>query len=183
MKNVRRRVFVAFLLVAVGQAPTVYADPARSAATARPSAAARRSAVPAPATETVTAHDSGSGGTPELLAPEFSRCQKMPPGRRVKVTFKPDSEISDLIGWFSTVSCTGILISGPSIQGKKVTILSPQVITFGEAYSLFLGALDSVGLTVEPMGRFLRVIESSKARFSPLPLEKSPGGSARDDGP
>jgi hypothetical protein len=44
------------------------------------------------------------------------------------------------------------------------------LITPEEAFSLFLGALDSVGLTVEIMGNFLRVIETSRARFSPTPL-------------
>jgi general secretion pathway protein D len=108
------------------------------------------------------------------VAQEFNQCKKLKAGRRnLKLNLKPDSEIGDVIAWYASISCKGILIAGPSIQGKKVTILSPQLITPEEAYSLFLGALDSVGLTVEPMGEFLRVIEASKARFSPMPISRS----------
>jgi hypothetical protein len=104
-------------------------------------------------------------------ATEFNKCKPLRPGKRmVKLNLKPDSEISDLIAWISSITCKGIVIAGPPIQGKKVTILSPQLITPEEAFSLFLGALDSVGLTVETMGNFLRVIETSRARFSPTPL-------------
>jgi general secretion pathway protein D len=56
------------------------------------------------------------------------------------------------------------------LQGKKLTIVSPQLITPEEAYRLFFSALDSLGLTVEPTGKFLRVVENSKARFTPLPI-------------
>jgi general secretion pathway protein D len=102
---------------------------------------------------------------------EFNQCKPLRAGKRiVKLNLKPDSEISDLIAWISSITCKGILIAGTPIQGKKVTILSPQPITPEEAFSLFLGALDAVGLTIEPMGNFLRVIESSRARFSPMPF-------------
>ena len=53
---------------------------------------------------------------------------------------------------------------------KKVTIFSPVPITTAEAYRLFLAALDSVGLTVFPAGNFLRVIETPKAKTSPIPI-------------
>ena len=56
------------------------------------------------------------------------------------------------------------------VQGKKLTIISPELITPEEAYRLFFSALDSLGLTVEPTGKFLRVVENAKARFAPLPL-------------
>ena len=104
---------------------------------------------------------------------EFNQCRKLPAGKRIlKFNFKPDSEITDLIGWISTISCTQFLISGQTLAGKKVTVLSPQLITPEEAYRLFLGALESVGLTVEPMGRFLRIIETGRARFSNMPFYK-----------
>ena len=121
----------------------------------------------------------GLAGSPSVFAEpapaqEFNQCKKLKPGRRnLKVNLKPDSEIGDVIAWYASISCQGILIAGPAIQGKKVTILSPQLMTPQEAYSLFLGALDSVGLTVETMGEFLRVIETSKARFSATPLSTS----------
>jgi hypothetical protein len=39
---------------------------------------------------------------------------------------------------------------------------------------LFLDALDSVGLTVVPLGRVLRVIEVGDAKKSPIPLVVPP---------
>ena len=124
------------------------------------------------ASSAVTLQNTGEGGGLPGER-EFNQCKKLPPGRRIlKFNFKPDSEISDLVGWISTISCTQFLIAGPTLQGKKVTVLSPQLITPEEAYRLFLGALESVGLTVEPMGKFLRIVETGRARFSNLPVIK-----------
>jgi general secretion pathway protein D len=101
---------------------------------------------------------------------EFNSCKKLPAGKRiVKLNLKPDTEVMDLIGWISSITCTQFIVSVP-IQGKKLTIISPQLITPEEAYRLFFSALDSLGLTVEPTGKFLRVVENAKARFTPLPL-------------
>jgi hypothetical protein len=58
---------------------------------------------------------------------------------------------------------------------KKVTIFAPQLITPEEAYRLFLDALDSAGLTVERTGRFLQIIETAKAKSSPIPFYGSDG--------
>src|SRR5689334_6577368 len=33
----------------------------------------------------------------------FNQCRKLPPGKKVKVTLKPESELNDLIGWISTM--------------------------------------------------------------------------------
>ena len=101
---------------------------------------------------------------------EFNSCKKLPPGKRiVRLNLKPDTEVMDLIGWISSITCTQFLIGVP-VNGKKVTIIAPQLISAEEAYRLFISALDSVGLTVESTGRFLRVVENSKARFTPLPI-------------
>jgi general secretion pathway protein D len=145
-----------------------------------------RAATPQPAARPQPAPVEGapllpsSSSTVELPGEkEFNQCKKLPAGRRiVKFNFKPDTEIGDIVGWISAISCTQFLISGPILQGKKVTILSPQLITPEEAYRLFLGAIESVGLTIEPMGRFLRIVETSRARFTNLPFYKegqSPG--------
>jgi len=40
----------------------------------------------------------------------------------------------------------------------------PDRITPNEAYRLFLGMLDSVGLTVEHSGRFERIVETAKVK-------------------
>jgi general secretion pathway protein D len=42
--------------------------------------------------------------------------------------------------------------------------------TASEAYRMFLSSLDSMGLTVQPQGKVLKVIESNRARETAIPL-------------
>ena len=101
-------------------------------------------------------------------------CKRPAATTRFKVSMKPDTEVADLIAWYSALSCTATLTSNSlALAGKKITLITPVPVTMREVDELFLGALHSVGLTVEPMGNLLRVIESSKARSSPVPFEPS----------
>jgi len=98
-------------------------------------------------------------------------CRKQPPGKRLKLNLKPNTELRDLIAWIAAITCKQFVLPGTiSSAGKTVTIIAPQPLTAAEAYQLFLAALDSVGLTVYPSGRFLRVIETAKAKASPIPI-------------
>jgi general secretion pathway protein D len=127
-------------------------------------------AAPAPAPAAGPAKP-GAPGVVELPGEkEFNSCKKLPPGKRiVKLNLKPETDVIDLIGWISSITCSQFLVSIP-LQGKKVTVIAPQLITPEEAYRLFYAALESVGLTVEPSGKFLRIVESSRARFTTLPF-------------
>ena len=103
---------------------------------------------------------------------EFNSCKKFPAGKRiVKLNLKPDTELGDLISWISSITCKQFILPG-TIPGnsRKVTIVAPQLITPEEAYRLFLAALDSVGLTVEPSGKFLRIIETLRAKSTSIPV-------------
>ncbi|MGB8295136.1 MAG: type II secretion system secretin GspD, partial [Polyangia bacterium] len=101
---------------------------------------------------------------------EFNSCKKLPAGKRiVKLNLKPETDVIDLVGWISSITCSQFLVSIP-LTGKKVTIVAPQLITPEEAYRLFFAALESVGLTVEPSGKFLRIVETARARFTTLPF-------------
>ena len=98
-------------------------------------------------------------------------CRKLPPGKRVvRLTLKPETTVDDLIVWISSITCKQFIVPGGIGSGKTVTITSPELITPEEAYGLFLAALDSVGLTVYATGPFLRVIETAKAKTSPIPF-------------
>ena len=103
---------------------------------------------------------------------EFNSCKKFPAGKRiVKLNMKPDTELGDLIAWISSITCRQFLLPGTiPANSKKVTIVAPQLITPEEAYRLFLAALDSVGLTVEPSGKFLRIIETLRAKSTSIPV-------------
>ena len=129
---------------------------------------------PAPAPAPAAAKPGAAPAKPGVVElpgeKEFNSCKKLPPGKRiVKLNLKPESDVIDLIGWISSITCSQFLVSIP-LQGKKVTIIAPQLITPEEAYRLFFAALESVGLTVEPSGKFLRVVETARARFTTLPF-------------
>jgi len=105
-------------------------------------------------------------------SPATTTCRKLPSGKRVvRLSLKPDTEVGDLVIWISSITCRQFLFSGGiDVHGKKVTIFAPRLITPAEAYGLFLDALDSVGLTVVPQGRFLRVVETAAVRTFPIPF-------------
>ena len=112
-------------------------------------------------------------------------CRRLPAGKRLKLNLKPNTDLFDLVSWISAITCKHFIVPGTILlQGKIVTIISPQPITAAEAYDLFLDALDSVGLTVYPSGKVLRVIETSKVKSAPIPLYIDSGlsavGGARD---
>jgi general secretion pathway protein D len=107
-----------------------------------------------------------------------NECRRLPAGKRVvRLNLKPNSEVVDLVAWISAVTCKQFLLPAGLATGKTVTVFAPQLITPEEAYRLFVAALDSVGLTLYPSGRFLRVIEVGAAKTAPIPvIGLSPGG-------
>ncbi|MFH2011039.1 MAG: type II secretion system secretin GspD [bacterium] len=97
----------------------------------------------------------------------FNECRKYPYYKRIKVTLKPDSELHDLVAWISGMTCKRFIITG-TIRAPKVTIISPTPITPNEAYRAFLSALNAMGLTVQPAGRYLKIIEIAKGASVPV---------------
>src|SRR5580698_3978289 len=122
---------------------------------------------------TMAAPAVGFGATrPQPTAPAAANsCRRLPPGKRVvKLNLKPDTSLPDLVAWISAITCKDFLLSGGgAIDNAKVTIVAPGLLSTEDAYELFLNALDSVGLTVYPSGKFMRIIEISKAKSSPIP--------------
>jgi general secretion pathway protein D len=129
-------------------------------------------AAPAPAAPAATPTPAAPGAAEAPGEKEFNSCKKFPAGKRVvKLNLKPDTELGDLLSWISSITCKQFLLPGTiPANSKKVTIIAPQLITPEEAYRLFLGALDSVGLTVEPSGKFLRIIETLRAKSTSIPV-------------
>jgi type II secretory pathway component GspD/PulD (secretin) len=110
-------------------------------------------------------------------------CRQLPAGKRiVRLNLKPNTDLGDLISWISSITCKQFVVPGTiPVSTKTVTIVSPQLITVEEAYGLFLTALETVGLTVYPVHNFFRVIESGKAKISPIPLFISDVADAASD--
>jgi len=98
-------------------------------------------------------------------------CHRLPPGKRLKLNLKPNTDLVDLVSWISAITCRQFIIPGSiPAQSRTVTIVSPQPITAAEAYDLFLDALNAVGLTVYRSGGALLVVETSKIKSAPIPV-------------
>lgn len=112
------------------------------------------------------------GAAPARAADVGDTCRRLPPGTRLKLNLKPNTDLVDLVSWISAITCRRFIVPGtiPS-QSRTVTIIAPRTITVGEAYDLFLDALDAVGLTVYSTGGALRVIETSKIKSAPIPVQ------------
>jgi hypothetical protein len=113
--------------------------------------------------------DGGAAAT-RNAAPQAGTGSCRPPkdSALVKVTLKPDSEVIDMIAWYATTTCTGVLVStGTALAGKKVTILAPEPITIAELRRLFHASLASVGLVAEREGKFLQILDARRARPRP----------------
>lgn len=138
-------------------APAVAPPPPTPPPAAPPVVAAGPSAAPA-AAEPATAPGER----------EFNECLRVPAGRRVKVTLKPESDLADLVAWISAMTCKQFIVAA-ALRGQKVTLISPTPVTAGTAYHAFISALEVMGLTVVPAGRYLKVVQSNWALQSPIP--------------
>lgn len=117
----------------------------------------------------------GSGGP----VPHNS-CRKAPPGARFTVTLPKETELEDLVNWMMTVTCQKF-IWDRKVRSGKVTILSPEPVTVDEAYAAFYAALETMGLTVEPSGRYFKIVETTDAKNRTLPLYDEDENSPNSD--
>ncbi|HEX3481151.1 MAG TPA: secretin N-terminal domain-containing protein, partial [Kofleriaceae bacterium] len=90
---------------------------------------------------------------------------------QVAVTFKPETELKDLITWVMGFTCKNFIVDPHIVSaGKKVTVIAPNKMTSAEAYRMFLVALSTMSLTVVPKGNVLRIVESPAARLDTVPM-------------
>ncbi|MBA3542756.1 MAG: hypothetical protein H0T79_24275, partial [Deltaproteobacteria bacterium] len=91
----------------------------------------------------------------------------------VSVTFKPETELKDLLAWVMGFTCKNF-IADPRIvsTGKKVTIIAPNKLSAADAYETFLIALSTMGLTLIPKGPVYRIVESASAKSETVPIYK-----------
>ncbi len=99
-------------------------------------------------------------------------CGKRTTGQ-VSVSFKPETELKDLITWVMGFTCKNFLLDPRIVStGKKVTIIAPLKMSPHEAYNVFLAALSTMGLTVVPKGNVMRIVEAQAAKSETLPIYK-----------
>ena len=91
----------------------------------------------------------------------------------VAVTFKPETELKDLITWVMGFTCKNYILDPRIVStGKKVTVIAPNKMSPDEAYDVFLAALSTMGLTVVPKGNVYRIVESATAKSETVPILK-----------
>ena len=96
-------------------------------------------------------------------------CKKYPPNKKFKWELRGEVDLMALVNSIAPMLCRPIIVPG-NIRQSKVTILAPDTVTAPEAYRMFLSALESMGLTVQPEGKVLKIIESNRARESAIPI-------------
>jgi general secretion pathway protein D len=134
----------------------------------RERASAKRGAPKRPTTPLGAAGDKKKAGDAVPGEKEFNECVKIPRRRRIKVTLKPDSDLKDLVAWISSMTCKKFILSS-NLRAQKVTLVSPVPVTAATAYRAFISALDVMGLTVVPTGRYLKVVQGNWAIQSNVP--------------
>jgi len=111
-------------------------------------------------------------GTPVLGEDEALYSCKRRTGQ-VAVTFKPETELKDLITWVMGFTCKNFILDPRIVStGKKVTVIAPNKMSSTEAYRVFLVALSTMGLTIVPKGNVLRLVESATAKSETVPIYK-----------
>ena len=96
-------------------------------------------------------------------------CKKQPLGARFRITLEREAQLVDLVRWMSSISCTKF-VWGAGVRDGKVTVVSPEPVTIQQAYAAFYAALETMGLTVEQSGSYLKVVESKDAARQVLPV-------------
>ncbi|HEV7559446.1 MAG TPA: secretin N-terminal domain-containing protein, partial [Kofleriaceae bacterium] len=92
----------------------------------------------------------------------------------VSVTFKPQTELKDLVTWVMGFTCKNFVLDPRIIStDRKVTVIAPNKMSTREAYRVFLTALSTMGLTIVPKGNVLRIVESKTANGETLPIYKT----------
>jgi hypothetical protein len=80
-------------------------------------------------------------------------CKPSPANAQLSVTFKPETELKDLITWTMGFQCRNVVVAADVLKhAPKVTLLAPKKLTPKQALDLFVDAVESIGLvaTIKP---------------------------------
>ncbi|MEZ4461864.1 MAG: type II secretion system secretin GspD [bacterium] len=102
---------------------------------------------------------------PANFDPDF-RPKKTPGNVRVTIDFR-QAQLDEVVKFFSGAMNKNFIISDSINTSKTITIMSPKEVSLNEAYRAFLAALQMNGLTIVPMGSFLKIVESKNAIVEP----------------
>ncbi|MCX4242948.1 type II secretion system secretin GspD [Paraliomyxa miuraensis] len=170
-----RRASVALALTVAGApsiSSTALAAPPTTRGRPTPPSTMRPGTVPSPRAGSGSSGGSVGGGA-ELSGDEggvgHNTCRKQPRGAKFRITLPKEAELQDLVNWMMSISCQKFILDLKARAGK-VTILSPEPVSIDEAYAAFYAALQTMGLTVEPSGKYFKIVETSEVKGRTLPV-------------
>jgi general secretion pathway protein D len=116
----------------------------------------------------------GEGGIFDKLTAETVEdglgAKHVPLGRGEKINFNfTDAELPELVKAISVATGRRFIVTG-KVRSLKASLYSPFPVSPGEAYQAFLSVLAANGMSVVPSGRYLKLIESTEAVSSPVPM-------------
>jgi general secretion pathway protein D len=154
----------------------------------RPAPTTPRPTAPLPKPTPGPGTTGGTGGGSELSGDEggagtgvgHNTCRKQPRGAKFRITLPKEAELQDLVNWMMSISCQKFILDLKARAGK-VTILSPEPVTVDEAYAAFYAALQTMGLTVEPSGKYFKIVETAEVKGRTLPVYGPDGRAPNND--
>ena len=90
------------------------------------------------------------------------RCRKLPLNQRISIDFE-DAPLEDVLKFIGCITAQNFITDLKTLKGKTITIMSPKPVTVYEAYKAFLSTLDMNGLTIVPVGKFMKITQSKQA--------------------
>ena len=101
-----------------------------------------------------------------VIGEAADRACKLPPrNRAVAFNLAPGTKLVDAIAWISPILCKRFVVVDTVVaEATGLTMVAPERMRPNEAYRLFLGALDAIGLRVKEYGRSLRVVRKGTSR-------------------
>ncbi|MFO0684890.1 MAG: type II secretion system secretin GspD [Sandaracinus sp.] len=116
----------------------------------------------------------GTGGgdstkvTPFRTGLEDTDTTTTPPGARVSFNLE-DADLPDLVRIVARITGKRFILPSKA-RSIKATVYSPTDVTAAEAYQAFLSILDLNGLTLEPSGRYYKIVETAGSEARVLPF-------------
>ncbi|HEY4057058.1 MAG TPA: type II secretion system secretin GspD [Kofleriaceae bacterium] len=98
---------------------------------------------------------------------------KKPATATIEVTFKPETQLQDLVTWVMGFTCKNFIYAPAIVStNRKITIIAPSKMTVAEAYRLFLASLSTLGMTVVPQGNIMKIVETATSKHMPVGVMK-----------
>lgn len=104
---------------------------------------------------------------PPNFDPEY-RPKRTPGNIKVTIDFR-QAQLEEVVKFYSSMMNKNFIISDSLQANKTITIISPKPVSINEAYRAFLAALQMNGLTIIPMGSFLKIVAAKDAIKEPVP--------------